>query len=209
MRGNLASHGGQWRHLSRQVFRLVFGRDEAYYDESELKQGEDGEKAVATGHARRVGRGRELLLQTVRLPGQAHRPLRAVSGVHRPRCPAQRGHELRQRRPERPLGVTHHLRLGHSGTGQRPPHHVCLGRCADQLHYRDRLSRYGQRELQEVLARRRPHDRQGHRALPRGLLAGLPDVGGPAASQTHLRPRLHAVRRHQDVEVARQCRCAG
>ena len=33
-------------------------------------------------------------------------------------------------------------------------------------------------ELLAILAGRPAHDRQGHRALPRGLLAGLPDVGG-------------------------------
>ncbi len=41
-----------------------------------------------------------------------------------------------------------------------------------------------------LLAGRHPRDRQGHRALPRGLLAGLPDVGRRGAAEARLRPRL-------------------
>ena len=55
---------------------------------------------------------------------------------------------------------------------RRTPRHVCLGRCADQLHYRRRISRRGLAAL-ALLAGRSPRYRQGHRSLPRGLLAGL------------------------------------
>ena len=57
-----------------------------------------------------------------------------------------------------------------------------------------------------LLAGRRPSDRQGRRPLPRGLLAGLPDVGGDCAAEAGLRPRLPAQPRREDVEERRQCR---
>ena len=40
-----------------------------------------------------------------------------------------------------------------------------------------RLSRYREREVSALLAGEPARDRQGYRALPRGLLAGIPDVG--------------------------------
>jgi methionyl-tRNA synthetase len=57
-----------------------------------------------------------------------------------------------------------------------------------------------------LLAGRCPHHRQGHRALPHGLLAGLPDVGRPAVAQARLRPWLPALQGREDVEIARQRR---
>ena len=42
------------------------------------------------------------------------------------------------------------------------------------------------REIPSLLAGRSARDRQGHRALPRGLLAGLPDVGRDRAAAPHL-----------------------
>ena len=61
-------------------------------------------------------------------------------------------------------------------------------------------------ELPALLAGRRPCHRQGRGALPRRLLAGLPDVGGRGAAQAGVRPRLAAVARREDVEVGRQRR---
>ncbi len=55
-----------------------------------------------------------------------------------------------------------------------------------------------------VLADGPARDRQGHRPVPRGLLAGLPDVGRAAPAQARLRPRLPALQGREDVEVARQ-----
>ena len=54
-------------------------RDEAYFDESELTDGPDGDKARAERRAGRVGRGRELVLPPVGLCRQAPRPLRGPS----------------------------------------------------------------------------------------------------------------------------------
>jgi hypothetical protein len=58
--------------------------------------------------------------------------------------------------------------------------------------------------------RRRPAapGRQGHPALPRRLLAGLPDVGRAAAADHRLGPRLVAARRAEDVEVGPATWCA-
>ena len=67
-----------------------------------------------------------------------------------------------------------------------------------------RLSRHRQREVQALLAGRPARDRQGHRALPRGLLAGLPDVGRHRGAAAHFQPRLPVQPRREDVEVGRQ-----
>ena len=55
-----------------------------------------------------------------------------------------------------------------------------------------------------LLAGRCARHRQGHRALPRGLLAGIPDVGGHRAAQARVRARLPLQPRGEDVEVGRQ-----
>ena len=55
-----------------------------------------------------------------------------------------------------------------------------------------------------LLAGRRARHRQGHRALPRRLLAGVPDVGRHRAAQARVRPRLPLQPRGEDVEVGRQ-----
>ncbi len=101
---------------------------------------------------------------------------RTVPDFISPRHAAQRDRQLRQRRAGGPLDQPHHLRLGLAGAGRSQACDVCLGRCAQQLPHRHRLSRSG-RSARALLAGRRPHHRQGHRPLPRGLLAGLPDVG--------------------------------
>ena len=61
-------------------------------------------------------------------------------------------------------------------------------------------------DVRPLLAGRPPRHRQGHRPLPRGLLAGLPDVGRAAAAEARLRPRLPVQPRREDVEVGRQRR---
>ena len=65
----------------------------------------------------------------------------AQPGFHRPARAAQRGRQLRQGGPQGPLDLAHHLRLGHPGAGRPEARDVCLGRRADQLHHRRRLSR--------------------------------------------------------------------
>src|SRR3546814_13694223 len=70
--------------------------------------------------------------------------------------------------------------------------------------FRSRLSRRAVGELQDLLAGRPPHGRQGYPALPRRLLARLPHGRRPAAAQARLRARLVDGRGPEDVEVAGQ-----
>ena len=97
---------------------------------------EQGPAPRPAGHAGRMGRGGELFLPAVRLSGQAARPLRAASRLRAAEGAAQRGRELRRRRPAGSVDLAHHLRLGRHGAGQPQAHHVCVGRRADQLHHR-------------------------------------------------------------------------
>ena len=57
-----------------------------------------------------------------------------------------------------------------------------------------------------LLAGRPAHHRQGHHPLPRGVLAGVPDVGGHPRAEAGLCPRLPVQPRREDVEVGRQRR---
>ena len=66
--------------------------------------------------------------------------------------------------------------------GDPDARHLRLARRAHQLHHRARLSRHRRRALPDLLAGRRPRRRQGHPALPRGLLAGLPAGRRPRAA---------------------------
>ena len=63
-----------------------------------------------------------------------------------------------------------------------------------------RLSRHRRRRVRQLLAGRRARDRQGHRPLPRGLLAGVPDVG------RHRRCRSGSSRTASCSTAARRCR---
>ena len=167
----------QRRHLSRQLCRLVFGARRGLLRRRRNRRRRRQGAARAAGHAGRLGRGEELFLQAVGLSGQAARALREPAGFHRSGFAQERGRQLRQRRAAGSVDLAHHLRLGRQGAQRSRACDVCLGRCADQLHHRRRLSRRERREL-ALLAGRRAHHRQGHHPLPRGVLAGLPDVGG-------------------------------
>ena len=57
-----------------------------------------------------------------------------------------------------------------------------------------------------LLAGRRAYHRQGHHPLPRGLLAGIPDVGRHSRAEAGLCPRLPVQQGREDVEVGRQRR---
>ena len=180
-------------------------RDEAYYAEDETHaERAQGPPLQQDRHAGRVGGGGELFLQALGLSAEAARPLRARPGFRAAEGAAERGGELREGRPAGPVDLAHHLRLGHPRARQSQAHHVCLGRCADQLHHGGRLSRHRQRKVQALLAGRPARDRQGHRALPRGLLAGVPDVGRHRGAAPHLLARLPVQPRREDVEVGRQ-----
>ena len=66
-------------------------RDEAYYDESELKEAAATAETVAARNAGRMGRGGELFLPAVGLSGQATRPStrRTPSSSVRTRAPTK------------------------------------------------------------------------------------------------------------------------
>ncbi len=183
--GTTAASEEIWRRMAAKtgdIFLKKYAgwysvRDEAYYAESETEVGDDGVRRGPRGHAGRMDRGGDLLLPPVGLPGQAARALRGESRFHPAAGAAQRGGELRQGRPGGPVDLAHDARLGHPGAGRADgARHVRVGRRADQLHHRRRLPRREQPAL-ALLAGRRARHRQGHRALPRGLLAGVPDVG--------------------------------
>ena len=165
-------------------------RDEAYYAEDELTTGPDGKKIAPSGAEVEWVEEPSYFFRLGGLAGAAARILRRPSGFHRAREPAQRGDQLRARRLEGSLGLAHQLQMGRAGAGRSRPYHVCLARRAHQLHHRHRLSRYGERQLQALLAGRSAYGGQGYPALPRRLLAGLPDGGRSAGAAPGLRPWL-------------------
>ena len=130
-------------------------RDEAYYaeDETHLERAE-GAGVVQDRHAGRVGGGGELFLPAVGLSGQIAQAVRAAE-LRAAEGAAQRSRELRARRPAGPVDLAHHLRLGHPRARQRQAHHVCVGRRADQLHHRRRLSRTTRARSSSATGRRR------------------------------------------------------
>ena len=180
-------------------------RDEAYYDENETRLDQNGTRLGPQGtpvewveeesYFFKLSAYQDKLLDLyARRAG-----LRAAEGA------AERGRELRARRAAGSVDLAHHVRLGHAGAGRPEARHVCVGRRADQLHHR--RSAFPDTEsdnVQALLAGRPACDRQGHRALPRGLLAGLPDVGRHRGAAAHLLPRLPVQPRREDVEVGRQ-----
>ena len=116
-------------------------RDEAYFDEDELTDGDDGKKLRALGRRGELGRGRRAI-------SSASRPIRTgCSSSTRTHpdfiAPDERRNEIIsfvKGGLQRPLDLAHDLRLGHPGAGRARPRHVCVGRCADQLHHRRRAS---------------------------------------------------------------------
>ena len=193
------------RHLQGQLCRLVLGPRRGL-----LRRGRDRGEAGqcplrAAGHAGRMGGGGELLLPALRLSGPAARPLRGESRLHRSRRAAQRGRELRQGRAQGPLDLAHDLRLGHSGAGATRAT-SCMSGSTRSPTTSPASASPTTGDVRPLLAGRSPRHRQGHRALPRGLLAGLPDVGRARAAEARLRPRLPLQPRREDVEVGRQRR---
>ena len=131
------------RHLSRQLCRLVLGARRGLLRRGrDRRSTSDKVRARTAGHAGRMGRGGELFLPAVGLSGQAARSSTRRSRISSlPKERAQRGGQLRQERPAGPVDLAHHLRLGRAGARRPRARHVCLGRRADQLHHRRRLSR--------------------------------------------------------------------
>ena len=141
--GDLGAHGRQRRHLSVQIFRLVLGARRGLFRGGRTDRRPRRLEARPVRRAGDLGRGGELFLPPVGLCRQAHRPLRGEPGFHHAGAISQRDRRLRQTRPQRSLGQPHHFRLGRAGARRPEACDVCLGRRADQLHHRHRLSRRG------------------------------------------------------------------
>ena len=87
---------------------------------------------------------------------------------------------------QRSLDHPHDDQVGHPGARRRQARLLRLVRRADHLHERG--------EGRRAVARRPAPDRQGDRALPRHLLAGVPDGRRAAAAEEDLRARLASAR---------------
>ena len=207
VQGDLAPDERGRRHLPRHLLGLVLGARRALLHRG---RNDRGRRRRADRHRDRrpgdVDRGADVLLPAVGLRRQAAGALRGAPGVHRARRAAQRGGQLRLRRAARPVDLADHVRLGRAGARPSRPRDVRVGRRADQLPHRRRLSRHVVGVVQAVLAGRSAHDRQGHHPVPHGLLAGVPDVGGNRVAAQGLRARLPAQPRREDEQVGGQRR---
>ena len=179
-------------------------RDEAYYDESRTDQAARRKLARAERHAGRMDRGGELFLPPLRLSGPAARSITRTTRISSARRPAATRSSVSSAAGLQDLSISRTtFNWGLPVPGD--PKHVMYV-------WVDALTNYitgcGFPDENDpalaLLAGGRAHHRQGHRALPHGLLAGLPDVGGPAAAQARLRARLPVQPRREDVEVGRQ-----
>ena len=152
------------------------------------------------GHAGRMGRGGELFLQALRLSGQAARPLRSVPDFVLPK-------ERRNEVASFVKGGLQDLSISRTTFDwgipvPGDPKHVMYVWVDALTNYITGVGYPGhrQREVQALLAGRPARHRQGHRALPRGLLAGLPDVGRHRGAAPHLRATASC------STAARRCR---
>ena len=174
-----------WRELVRreQIYLGTYAgwysvRDESFYAESELVDGRRPDRGAG-----RMGRGAELLLPPVGVAGAAAAPLRRAPGLRAAAGAAQRGGELRQRRPAGPVGLAHELPLGHPGAGRPRPRHLRLARRAHQLHDRARLSGPGGGRLS------RPSGRPTCTSSARTSCAFTRSTGRPSCSPPGSRRR--------------------
>ena len=139
------SSGAGWRPMATSISPNTAGwysvRDEAFYGEEETHPSADGTASGRAGHAGRMGRGGELFLPPLGLSGQAPEALRGGAGLHLAGDAPERDRQLRQRRAGGSLDQPHHLRLGAAGARRPEACDVCLGRRAQQLRHRLRLSR--------------------------------------------------------------------
>ena len=179
-------------------------RDEAYFDESELTDGPDGTKLAPSGAPVEWVEEESYFF---RLSAYADKLLAHYEAHPEFVTPENYRNEIVafvKRGLVRSLDQPRDLQMGRARSGRPEARDVCLGRRADQLHHRDRLP--GRWPAGEILAGGRACDRQGHHALPRHLLAGVPDVGRPARAETGRRARLPVQPRRENVEVGRQRR---
>ena len=114
--GAVAGTGAPRRDLSRPLCRLVFGARRGL-----LRRERTGRGPAESRADRRRGRmagGRELFLPAVGLAGPAAGLVRGAPRCDRAAQPAQRGHQLCQRRAQGSVDLAHQLQLGHPGAGR-------------------------------------------------------------------------------------------
>ena len=93
-------------------------RDEAYYDESELKEAADGRKLSPQGTPVEWVEEESYFFKLSAYQDKLLALLRGASRVHRAGDAGERGEELRARRPAGSLDLPHHVRLGHPRAGR-------------------------------------------------------------------------------------------
>ncbi len=108
-------------------------RDEAYYDESELKEAADGRKLSPQGTPVEWVEEESYFFRLSAYQDKLLAYYDGASRIHRARHAGERGEELRARRPAGFIDLAHDVRLGRSGSRRPEAHHVCVGRRADQL----------------------------------------------------------------------------
>ena len=206
--GDLGAHGRQRRHLSLEIFRLVFGARRGLFRRERTERRARGDEARARAARRSSGSRRRASSSACRPTPTGSSPItRPIPNSSRRKNTATRSSPSSSAGSS-DLSISRaNLQLGRAGARRSEARDVCLGRRADQLHHRDRLPR--RRPAREILAGRRACDRQGHHPLPRDLLAGVPDVGRAPAAAADRRARLSVQPRREDVEVGRQCREPG
>ena len=148
--GDLGADGRQRRHLSVEIFGLVFGARRGLFRRQRADRWPGRDEARAERRAGRMGRGGELLLPALPIRRQAVRALRRPSRIRHARNLSQRDRRLREARALRSLDQPRDPQMGRAGSRRPEARDVCLGRRADQLHHRDRLP--GRWPAGEILA---------------------------------------------------------
>ena len=146
-------------------------RDEAYFDEDELTDGPDG---ASSRPAARPPNGSRRKAISSSLSAYAERLLAHYEAHPDFVTPEKYRNEIVafvKRGLVRSLDQPHDLRLGRAGARRSAACHVCLGRRADQLHHRDRLSRRADRA-----GRSGPRTRMSSARTSR---ASMPSIGRP------------------------------
>ena len=151
-------------------------RDEAFYDESELIDGEGGEKLSPQGTPVEWTVEETWFFRLSKYQEPLARPLSRQSRLHPPGKPPQRSACASSRAGSRTSASRAPASTGACRCRASPGHVMyvwvdALTTYMTGVGYPDDAEQCG-----ALLARRRPSDRQGHRPLPRRLLAGLPDV---------------------------------
>ena len=95
-------------------------RDEAYYAEDETAVGEDNVRRGAQGTPVEWVEEKSYFFRLSAYQDRLLALYESQPDFIGPDVAPQRGDELRQARPEGPLDLAHHLRLGREGAGRRP-----------------------------------------------------------------------------------------